>query len=125
VRSEGRNRGSEFIIRLPLLEERRIKERRTSHKKSDLTREAASAQSPNQQGGLKVLIVDDYTDTADSLAELLKLSGCSIQVAYDGAAALEAAAEFQPAVALVDIGLPLIDGYEVARRLRQMPGLEK
>lgn len=125
ARSEGRDCGSEFIIRLPLLEERRIKKRRTSHKKPDLTREAASAQSPNQQGGLKVLIVDDYTDAADSLAELLKLGGYPIQVAYDGAAALEAAAEFQPAVALVDIGLPIIDGYEVARRLRQMPGLEK
>jgi CheY-like chemotaxis protein len=70
----------------------------------------------------RVLVVDDNRDTADSLALLLKLWGYEPAVAYDGAAALTRASADPPSVALLDIGLPGLDGCEVARRLRRMPG---
>lgn len=70
------------------------------------------------------MIVDDNQDSANSLACLLDLDGHQTEVAYDGSAALARAAEFQPAVILLDIGLPGMDGYEVARRLRAIPSLE-
>ncbi|HET7568959.1 MAG TPA: ATP-binding protein [Gammaproteobacteria bacterium] len=118
ARSEGRDCGSEFIVRLPLLQQPFANE-----SMSDADSQAPGANK--QPGGLKVLIIDDYVDAAESLAELLKMDGYEVRVVYDGAAALEAAAEFQPAVALVDIGLPVMDGYEVARHLRNMPHRKK
>ena len=71
---------------------------------------------------LRVLIVDDFRDGADSLALLLKLWGYETAVAYDGPAALTLASAAPPAAALLDIGLPGVDGCEVARRLRTLPG---
>ncbi|HET6725084.1 MAG TPA: ATP-binding protein [Gammaproteobacteria bacterium] len=115
--SDGRDRGSEFIVRLPLLNAHPAQSGR------DATVEEMSPAAPTT--GLKILIVDDYVDAADSIAELLQMAGYETRVAYDGVAALEAAAEFKPAVALIDIGLPVMDGYEVARRLRETPGLER
>ncbi|HET7370341.1 MAG TPA: ATP-binding protein [Gammaproteobacteria bacterium] len=119
--SEGSGQGSEFIIRLPLLEQPQTdagnEDNMTSTASSTVTGSGDAAKA-------KVLIVDDYADAADSLAELLQIDGYSTRVAYDGAAAIEAATEFVPAVALVDIGLPVMDGYEVARRLRQTPAME-
>jgi CheY-like chemotaxis protein len=73
----------------------------------------------------RVLVVDDVRDSADSLAMLLKLWGHQVQVAYDGQAAVEAACEFLPEVVLLDLSLPHLNGYEVAERLRQEPGLDK
>jgi CheY-like chemotaxis protein len=70
-----------------------------------------------------VLVVDDSADTADSLALLLRMEGHEVRVAYEGAAALEAAQTFCPEVVLSDIGLPGMTGYELAPRLRQLPGL--
>jgi CheY-like chemotaxis protein/two-component sensor histidine kinase len=66
----------------------------------------------------RVLVVDDNADAADSLAMLLRLGGHDVRVAYDGPAALAAAREFGPQVAFLDIGMPGMDGYEVARRLQ-------
>jgi CheY-like chemotaxis protein len=66
--------------------------------------------------------VDDNVDAADSLALLLGVAGHEVRVVYDGEAALAAAAH-RPEVVLMDIGLPRLDGYEVARRLRQQPAL--
>ncbi|HET8669948.1 MAG TPA: response regulator [Candidatus Saccharimonadales bacterium] len=66
----------------------------------------------------RVLIVDDNVDTADSIRMLLERSGHKVTVAYSAAKALEVATEFQPEVVLLDIGLPEMDGYQVARRLR-------
>jgi two-component system, OmpR family, response regulator len=71
--------------------------------------------------GLRVLVVEDYPDTATSTALLLKLFGHEVDVAGDGPTALRAAAAFPPDVVLLDIGLPGMDGYEVARRLRGQP----
>jgi len=66
---------------------------------------------------LRVLVVEDHADTASTVERLLRLSGVEVWTAPDGAAALQTAAEFPPDVVLLDIGLPGMDGYEVARRL--------
>jgi CheY-like chemotaxis protein len=70
-----------------------------------------------------VLVVDDNADAAESLAVLLRLEGHEVCTAHDGAAALEAARGFRPEVVVLDIGLPRMDGYQVARRLRAEVGL--
>ena len=70
----------------------------------------------------RVLVVDDNRDAADSLALLLRIWGYEVVVAYDGPAALALASADPPAAALLDIGLPVMDGCEVARRLRKQPG---
>ncbi len=73
--------------------------------------------------GMRVLIVDDNEDAAELLAEMLGTLGYATQVAHDGPRALQVALEFKPEFALLDIGLPVMDGYEVARRLREEPSL--
>jgi len=72
----------------------------------------------------RVLVVDDCIDTAIGLSRLLSAWGHETRTAHDGCAALATAEDFTPDVALVDIVLPRMDGYEVARELRTMPGLE-
>ena len=73
----------------------------------------------------RVLVVDDNEDAAATLTMLLELSGHDTRNAHDGLQALAIAREFEPQVGLLDIGLPLIDGHELARRLRRMPGGER
>jgi len=72
-------------------------------------------------GGLcrRVLVVDDNLDSAETMAEMLKLWGHDVRTAHDGPGALEAARAHQPDAVLLDLGLPVMDGYETARRLRQ------
>ena len=81
----------------------------------------APASEPVSARQLRMLIVDDNVDAAESLAFLLRLDGHEVRTAYDGAFALALAAEYAPEVVLQDIGLPKMNGYEVARRLRQHP----
>jgi CheY-like chemotaxis protein len=69
----------------------------------------------------RVLVVDDNKDFAQSLAELLKAYGHEVAIAYDGEHALAIAGEFRPQFGLLDIGLPSMDGYELARQLRRLP----
>jgi len=69
----------------------------------------------------RILVVDDNTDAVESLAFLLELEGHDVRTALDGPAALDLASEFRPQAVLLDIGLPGMDGYEVARRLRERP----
>jgi two-component system CheB/CheR fusion protein len=76
---------------------------------------------PQTPAPLRVLVVDDNRDGADTLAMILRIYGYAIRVAYDGLAALEAADEFQPDVLVLDIGLPGLDGFTLAERLRGMP----
>lgn len=71
----------------------------------------------------RLLVVDDNHDVAEMLSEVLQTYGYSTRVAYDGISALELAKSFRPHVALLDIGLPAMDGYQLARRLRQLPEL--
>ncbi|HTI39046.1 MAG TPA: ATP-binding protein [Vicinamibacterales bacterium] len=106
--SEGRGRGSEFIVRLPhvsLLE---------TSAPSD---EGGEAGAP-VPSGLRVLIVDDNEDAAMMLSEALSHSGHQTAIAFDGPAALETASRLKPDVALLDIGLPVMDGFELARQIR-------
>src|ERR1700726_90899 len=77
-----------------------------------------------QLTGLRVLVVDDNRDAADSLALLLSFWGHEVQVAYDGASAFQVACSCRPSVMLLDIGLPKLDGHQLARQLRQEPSLK-
>jgi DNA-binding response OmpR family regulator len=70
----------------------------------------------------RVLVVDDNEDAADSLATLLDVMGYNVRIAYDGPEAIVAADEFQPEVALLDIGLPRLSGYDIARHVREKRG---
>jgi PAS domain S-box-containing protein len=129
--SEGRGQGSEFVVRLPLPKEegRRMKDdsENTSHDGADL-KDQADAEPVHPSSFLlppskrRVLVVDDNEDAAESLAIALRLSGHQVRVAHDGPAGLRAAQEHRPEVVFLDIGMPGMDGYEVARRLRQQPG---
>jgi signal transduction histidine kinase/DNA-binding response OmpR family regulator len=109
--SEGPGRGSEFVVRLPALAGR-----------NQRSGDAGGADLPSApRTASRVLVVDDNVDGAESLAMLLRLGGSEVVLAHDGPAGLEAAREFRPDVVVLDIGLPGMDGYEVARRLRADP----
>lgn len=79
--------------------------------------------APPRQSAFRILVVDDNVDSADSMALLLGLDGHETRTAFDGPGALAEALAFRPRVVLLDIGLPGMDGYEVARRMRELPGL--
>jgi CheY-like chemotaxis protein len=114
--SEGRGKGSEFVVRIPALP----KTAPTEGAPPTQGQGAATPAIPCR----KVLVVDDNHDAAETLALLLKLEGQDIRVSHDGAAALQAASDFRPEVVFLDIGMPGMNGYEVARRIRRFPGLE-
>jgi signal transduction histidine kinase/CheY-like chemotaxis protein len=119
--SEGPGRGSEFVVRLPLLGKESISLDR--HLEPGRIPPSNGNRFPRQgsEPACRVLVVDDNADAAESLAVLLRMSGHEVEVAYNGPTALEAADSFRPEVVLLDIGLPELDGYEVARRLRENP----
>ena len=73
--------------------------------------------------GLRILVVDDYGDVGTMLSEVLRGKGHETEVAHDGPTALQIAERFRPDVAFLDIGLPGMNGYELARRLKELPGL--
>ena len=73
---------------------------------------------------LRIVVVDDLADAADSLAILLRMLGYTVRTAYDGTEALAVSAEFRPHAVLLDIGLPKLDGYQVASCLRQQVGMQ-
>ncbi len=82
--------------------------------------------SPSRNGAtapLRILVVDDSADAADSLGLLLSVLGHEVRVVYDGRTAVKTADSFQPQVVFLDLGLPRMDGYEVAKRLREQPAL--
>ncbi len=115
--SAGLGLGSEFVIRLPVAD--------VSHVPPANAPRVEGAEPSPAVSALRVLVVDDNVDAADGLALLLDLQGHQTRVAYDAASALEAVKEFRPEVAILDIGMPLMDGYELARRLRAAPETEK
>lgn len=107
ARSDGAGKGSEFIVRLPA-------EASAAEIPAAETLPAAATASP----GLKILVVDDNRDAADACAMLLELSGHHVQTAYTGLRGLELAESFHPHVLLLDIGLPDLNGYELAAQIR-------
>ncbi|WP_071361933.1 hybrid sensor histidine kinase/response regulator [Massilia timonae] len=107
--SAGLGMGSEFVVYLPCLAEAP----ETSPPRLDA--------QPRGARGLRVLVVDDNVDAAQMLATLLEMNGYEVDIEYDGQGALASAVQAPPDVALLDIGLPDIDGHELARRLRAMP----
>ncbi len=113
--SEGLSQGSEFIVRLPVLDRTQVQAETPKTVPDTTTGRKEQSRAP----ALRVLVVDDNVSSAQSLAMVLKLDGHEVQVTHDGGGALEAVRRFHPEVVLMDIGLPGMDGYEVARRLRQ------
>jgi PAS domain S-box-containing protein len=111
ARSEGVGKGSEFIVRLPLLPLPEL----VDGSRLELQ---APPSGTGQERGLRILVVDDNVDAAESIAMLLSMQGHETQSVHSARAALEAVPSFLPDVVLLDIGLPEMDGYEVARRLR-------
>jgi PAS domain S-box-containing protein len=109
VCSEGRGTGAEFIIRLPAVEP------------VEAARPTAPATAVVRREPVRVLIVEDNADAAEALGLLLEVAGVEPRIAHDGREALEVAKRERFPLILVDIGLPGMDGYEVAKRLREMP----
>lgn len=108
--SDGPGRGSEFVLRIPVA-----------------TAQLATQSPPHQEAqgrqppGSRVLVVDDHADSADSLSLILTHLGHNVQTAYEGRTAIAIAHGFRPGVVFCDLGLPVMDGYEVARQLRDFP----
>ncbi|HEV7516845.1 MAG TPA: ATP-binding protein, partial [Thermoanaerobaculia bacterium] len=116
ARSAGPGHGSELTIRLPAV----AAEPRAATPREQPSRVETAGSLPKR----RILVVDDNEDAASSLALLLTLSGNEVRTAYDGLAAVEMAAAFRPAVILLDIGMPMLNGYEAARRIREQQGTE-
>jgi len=107
--SDGLGRGSTFVVRLPALPQ-------------------SATEKPRETGGptafgaaRRILVIDDDPDVADSLTMLLETFGATVRVAYSGAAGLELLAAFRPELIFLDLGMPEMDGYETARRIRAVP----
>jgi CheY-like chemotaxis protein len=117
--SEGTGKGSEFVICLPLPSQPAAGKPASAEQLSTVERQAAPSSAR------RIFIVDDNIDAAEVLADLLSLLGHQVEIAHSGPEALARAASIQAHVILLDIGMPGMDGYEVARRLRQRTDLEK
>lgn len=109
ARSEGEGKGSEFIVRLPVV--------------VTVSGEDANGRAGEvvPAGPRRILVVDDNVDAADSMGQLLEMLGNEVRTAHDGEAGIRAAEAFRPAVVLMDIGMPKMNGYEACRRIREQP----
>lgn len=106
------DQGTEFVVRLPAASYLAVREPTIP----DSTGSGIT-------GSLRVLVVDDNVDTAESMTMLVEMLGHTVKTEHDGNSALRAAFDFRPDVVLLDIGLPGLNGYEVASRIRQQPSL--
>ncbi|HEY0707885.1 MAG TPA: GAF domain-containing protein [Polyangia bacterium] len=109
--SDGLGLGSEFSVHLPLAPADEVEPNAT-------TRQVVEPDPAVETGGRRIVVVDDNEDAANVIADALSMLGHEVRVAHDGPSALEVVKEFHPEVVCLDIGLPVMDGYEVARRLR-------
>ena len=115
LHSEGIGRGSEFTVRLPLATS-------VETPASESLRLEFAAQAAETPSRVSIVIADDLVDSADSLALLLQAHGYEVHTAYDGAQAVELCAQVRPDVVLLDIGMPVLDGYQACARIRARPG---
>jgi CheY-like chemotaxis protein len=115
AKSDGPGKGSEFTVVLPLHQSNR----------SDADEQDRGEKKGKSDPPSRVLVVDDNIDAAEMIAELLQLTGHQPLVAHDGPSALAAAQESVPDVVLLDIGLPGMNGYEVAKQMRAIPRLQR
>jgi CheY-like chemotaxis protein len=106
ARSEGPGKGSQFIVRLPLADA------------TDAQKHSVKLATRPLEGAPRVLVVDDNRDAADSMGTLLQMLGATVKVVHTGRAALQAIDTFKPAIVFLDLGMPEIDGYEIARSVR-------
>jgi two-component system CheB/CheR fusion protein len=116
VASQGAGQGSEFTVRLPALPE--------PHANQDLRVSGVRARVSDALGK-RVLIADDNVDASESLAVILRAYGYDVRCVYDGPSVLRTAASYRPDVVVLDIGLPGMSGYEVARQLRELPEFKR
>jgi CheY-like chemotaxis protein len=114
AQSDGPGKGSEFTVRLPIAAASTSNQLQPAEGEKENEKTAAT-------GKRRVLVVDDNKDSADSLSIMLGIAGMEVRTAYDGVEAVQAAAAFNPAVVLLDIALPKLNGYEAARRIREQP----
>lgn len=114
--SAGPDQGSTFTVRLPLATATPYPQPQMAQVQEQPGARAAP------RPGLRILVVDDNEDAAESLALILQMDGHVARVAHDGQRAIELARQLQPQVAILDIGMPGMDGYELARKLRTLPG---
>ena len=112
ARSEGAGRGSEFIIRLPVASENYVRA------------VGITPEGMNAAHQMRILVVDDNEDSAETMAIYLQSNGHEVRTADNGMAAVETAAEFRPNAVLMDLGLPKLNGYEAATRIRAQRGRE-
>jgi PAS domain S-box-containing protein len=116
ARSEGQGAGSEFVVQLPLATAAAVAPAGADAAQARAV--AAAPAAPAGPAGHRILVVDDNVDFALSLAQLLGMLGHEVRTAHDGEAGLEAARAFRPDVVLCDIGMPKLNGYDTARRIR-------
>jgi two-component system CheB/CheR fusion protein len=119
--SRGLGQGSEFTVYLPIAVPEADARARAAGTAEEVSLDAGRRASPADS---RILVVDDSTDIAETMADVLSLKGHTVKTASSGQAALDVAASFRPTTVLLDIGMPDLDGYTVAERLRRLPGLE-
>jgi PAS domain S-box-containing protein len=111
ARSDGLGRGCEFVVRVPLA---------AAGPQAAPPDRSTGGEASTTRAERRILVVDDNRDAVDSLGMLLKVMGHTVRTAYDGLEAVDAAATFKPEMVLLDIGLPRLNGYEAARRIREL-----
>ena len=119
--SEGAGRGSEFVVTLPLVPDGAPEPAATTPASSSASPVPPHPSSSSPHPSRRVLVVDDNRDAAETLAELAELWGFEVETAHDGLRALQRAQEWEPALVFLDIGMPGLNGYEVAQHLRSDP----
>ena len=119
ARSDGPGQGSEFVVTLPLLKIAAVASTKVAGS------DPATTVAPRVQSRTRVVVIEDNKSHALSLQKLLQAMGHEVRIAYDGVSAMKLLVNFVPNFALIDLGLPRINGYDLARWLREQPQLRE